>query len=165
MADSNSIVAVMEVKRGYGVGHANFYLAHIGDSGKLEGISDYDNDGKYAGLAITSQFELDNPDNVYAWRVEYRDVGDVTYTRSDVMHTTLKAIDRKMQHYHAEWGNCESYAQFVQRALKALGVKQVVCTHKSNGEQYQNNEFVTWKVADVPYLVGQVIYHFQQVLA
>ena len=160
---SKEIVAVMEAKSGYGVGHINFRLARIGDGDMLEDIRRYDDDGRFAGLSITSQFEADKPDHIYAWRVEYVDAGDVQFESANVMLGVLKVVDKKMKAYHDEWGNCENYSQFVQRALKSLGVKKVVCTSKFSGEPYEYNEFVTWKVSDVPYLVSGVVSHYQTV--
>lgn len=106
----------------------------------------------------------------------YLDVYKVELDTARAMAHTLTTIHTRMAKYAEDWGHAQTFGQGVLYALKAVGVKRIVCRNSAHafdvtGDRYQMrsvadvsdmiygllNPPTIIKIADAPPIVPQVI--------
>lgn len=97
-------------------------------------------DEPFADLRITAQHDERSSTGPYSWRVDYFQPYTVGLRRAETMVKTLRRIDRRMAAMQTELGYPESYAAYVARVGKVLGVKSYGWRSEEmtiNGTHYQ----------------------------
>lgn len=122
----------------------------------LDGSGVRRNEDAFADLCITAQLDRSS-DDPYGWSVEYRDIYSVNAERAEVMVKTLRKVNRGLEKMQAELGYAETFAGYVARVAKVLGVKTFMwrTTDRRGIGMYADNDYgrggaeqLRWRISD-----------------
>lgn len=124
--------------------HFRAYPVYVLADGSVRNFAGSLDKDPLADLQITAQHDRVAA-NPYGWRVEYRDVFSVDLNRAETMVKTLRRIERRMDAMRDELGYPESFAAYVTRVGKILGVKSY---GQYRREIFPNGSHYRWNGAD-----------------
>src|SRR3990167_9152811 len=150
---TTNIVAQLRVERGSYDRHARVEIKFydLRTDGKL--YSPYD---EWDNLTIRA-FEYHDdtgpqaePGRLIGWEVAYQQPFCVNLSAAEAYVKLLRAVQRKLDKYAAEFGVPEGFGQFALRVCKALGVTQFIGTERGRwSEAYE-----TRPVQDIGHAIG-----------
>lgn len=109
--------------------------------GELRNITDSSFDHEpLTDLVISGQLDY-VADDVYGYRVEYRNVYSVDCKRAEMMAKQLRKIQRGLDKIEADLGYPESFAAFVARVGSVLGAKAYGWRAHRRGGMYADNVY------------------------
>jgi hypothetical protein len=146
---TTSLLVTSDILADYGTGATLRISAHpvmVTTTGTVRNYVDSVTPEPWADLRITAQFDhvATQP---YGWRVEYHNVYAVELARAEAMVKTLRKIERGLERLRAEFGYPESFAAYVARVAKVLGVKQFGW-RSPDGGMFPNGTQYRWTDAD-----------------
>lgn len=127
----------------------------------LDGSGVRRNEDAFADLCITAQADRSS-DDPYGWSVEYRDLFSVNAERAEVMSKTLRKVNRGLEKMTAELGYAETFAGYVARVGKVLGVKTFMLRTTTGGGMYADNDYRRFDATSLAYWVGDAVRTFKE---
>jgi len=125
----------------YSFGHINFRITAIDDNGETLLFDQ----PEYCGIIISCQYNADEVDadnpRFYAWDISYECHGSINLESAERKYKSLKKIDKKLEKYRKEWGVANTYADYVKRALKAMGVTRIIKAETGSSLSIQDIDF------------------------
>ena len=95
--------------------------------------------------------------SLYGWAVEYRDIFSVDARRAKNMHTTLRAIEKRMEAIYAKHGNAATFGQYVARVAHAIGATKFVFPIDKSVRFYDDARHRIANIADGIYSVDRIV--------
>lgn len=93
-----------------------------------------------ADLVITAQVDSSAPARPYGFAVEYRNIYALNLSQAEANVKLLRKLDKGLEKLTAEFGYADTYATFVARVGKVLGVKLYGWTMDERG-WYSENDY------------------------
>ena len=123
----------------------------------INSLSRYDQE-PLADLRIEAQGHL-SEGRVYGWSVEYREVFSVNAERAEIMAKTLRKVARGLDKLEHEQGAPASFAQYLARVAKILGIKSYGynASPQPNGWSHDHQEYRWMDVNGIDHYIGSQI--------
>lgn len=111
-----------------------------------------------ADLVIGAQYDGATANHdPYGWDVEYRDVFSADLRRVEGMVKTLRKIERGLEKLRGEWGYPDTFAAYVTRVAKVLGIATFGYKHDGRESFYDGNDY-RWTDADgLRYRISELV--------
>jgi hypothetical protein len=116
------------------------YPVRINEAGEIRNFSSgsYDH-SPLADLVISAQADSSAPVRPYGFSVEYRNIYSLDLRQAEANVKLLRKLDKGLEKLQAEFGYAETYATFVARVGKVLGVKLYGWTGDARGFYSEND--------------------------
>jgi hypothetical protein len=117
------------------------YPVRVSDSDGIRNFSSgsYDH-SPLADLVISAQVDSSDPMRPYGFEVGYRNLYSLNLREAEANVKLLRKLDKGLEKLNAEFGYADSYAMFVARVGKVLGVKLYGWTLGDRG-WYSENDY------------------------